>query len=820
MKALTSRQGDWRGCRALGSMATSRIVVKGLPKHADEKRLREVFGQVGPVTDAKVIHNKEGRSRQFGFVGFKNEHDALKALKRFHNTFLDTSRIVVEPAFGVASDDRARLAEREKNDGSARRRAHQNASAAQRAPASKVDKRKSAAAEQPDSPLSAPEHANSTARLGEFMDVMRTARKRAVWEDDALPVAEAVDAAARSKPEKRTKVDVSDPELYDGGNRKTGVPSGGSDSDSHPEDKHHARFTSDLEFLQSKKIEGDLLSDEDGDEKEAEAQILEKHHSQNGEEEEEEEEEQEDAQEEDFEDGRLFVRNLPFGSTEEEVAEWFRGHGPVVNVHMVVDRATKAPRGYAYVTFALPDHARKACLDLDGRIFQGRLLQVLPAKTNHANGGTWNPEGVSKTFKEGRLQEKKESAGKGTDSVSWGSLFMNADAVAEVISSRLGVSKGELLGVETGESGSAAVRLAAAEAQLQNEAKRSLHSLGVDTSAMFSSQRGGGHSFDKKCMLVKNLPADTSEQELRTLFEKYGTISLWQLLASGLIGLVRFQHAPDAKNAYRSLAYRRFRKTSILYLEWAPMRAETNEKESESIPVQRAAAVEATSVEKLEKGTDANRRALSDGVQTKAEDSSDGISIFVKNLSFETSEQGVQDMFSEFGALRSVKIAKKKVTHNGTEIMQSMGYGFIEFEIAKDAHAAIQALNGAILDGHALELKVSHRGRETGAGSVGGHASSGKKRTSTGKSSKLVVRNLAFEAKPKDVRALFSAFGPVKGVRMPKKMDGSHRGFAFVEFFTEEEASSAMEALAAAHLFGRHLVMEYAAEQPGISSNS
>lgn len=45
---------------------------------------------------------------------------------------------------------------------------------------------------------------------------------------------------------------------------------------------------------------------------------------------------------------------------------------------------------------------------------------------------------------------------------------------------------------------------------------------------------------------------------------------------------------------------------------------------------------------------------------------------------------------------------------------------------------------------------------------------------------------------------------------MPKKMDGQHRGFAFVEYETVDDAALAKEALASAHLYGRKLVIEYA----------
>ena len=78
---------------------------------------------------------------------------------------------------------------------------------------------------------------------------------------------------------------------------------------------------------------------------------------------------------------------------------------------------------------------------------------------------------------------------------------------------------------------------------------------------------------------------------------------------------------------------------------------------------------------------------------------------------------------------------------------------------------------------------------------------------------KLIVRNLAFQATEKELKSLFSAFGAVKRVRIPKKMGGVHRGFAFVYFSTNQEATAAMTSLMNAHLYGRHLVLEYAKDE-------
>ena len=72
-----------------------------------------------------------------------------------------------------------------------------------------------------------------------------------------------------------------------------------------------------------------------------------------------------------------------------------------------------------------------------------------------------------------------------------------------------------------------------------------------------------------------------------------------------------------------------------------------------------------------------------------------------------------------------------------------------------------------------------------------------------------MIRNIAFQATKNDIKELFKEFGSLKKVRLPKKMDGQHRGFAFVQYDTADEAALAKEALSSAHLYGRKLVIEY-----------
>lgn len=60
-----------------------------------EERFRKMFAAFGTLTDCGLKFTKDGKFRKFGFVGFKCEEDASKALKHFNKSFVDTSRVTV-----------------------------------------------------------------------------------------------------------------------------------------------------------------------------------------------------------------------------------------------------------------------------------------------------------------------------------------------------------------------------------------------------------------------------------------------------------------------------------------------------------------------------------------------------------------------------------------------------------------------------------------------------------------------------------------------------------------------------------------------------
>ena len=94
----------------------------------------------------------------------------------------------------------------------------------------------------------------------------------------------------------------------------------------------------------------------------------------------------EDEEEEPTADsGRLFIRNLAYTCTENEIKELFEKHGPIAEVHLPIDKTTKRITGIGFVTYVIPEHAVTALNELDGMVFQGRLLHVLSARSKRAD---------------------------------------------------------------------------------------------------------------------------------------------------------------------------------------------------------------------------------------------------------------------------------------------------------------------------------------------------------------------------------------------------------------------------------------------------
>ena len=77
---------------------------------------------------------------------------------------------------------------------------------------------------------------------------------------------------------------------------------------------------------------------------------------------------------------KLFVGNLSFETTENDLQDAFAAHGTVVEANLMTDRVTGRPRGFGFITMGTAEEAQKAIAALNGSQLGGRALTVNVAK--------------------------------------------------------------------------------------------------------------------------------------------------------------------------------------------------------------------------------------------------------------------------------------------------------------------------------------------------------------------------------------------------------------------------------------------------------
>ncbi|KAJ3326012.1 hypothetical protein HDV06_002397 [Boothiomyces sp. JEL0866] len=781
---------------------SSRIVVKNLPKYITSERLKKHFGAKGTITDIKLVKTKDGVSRRFAYIGYKTDQQGLDAVEYFNKSFIDTCQIEVQVAKSIGDETIDRPWSKYSTGSSAFQKT--------------LNKNEPAKVEDAEKKLN-PKQLKFLADieeddgLKEFLEVMRprkAAQNRAWGNDDVV-------AAHANKHDTITPLlpKDKDDDLYEE------LPKGLSDDDEEldetPNEDTKVAFDSSLSDMDYLRMKMKGSKPEKSEEQTAEKPETVKIHPGrlallqevgavdtsevvNRYEAPKEIQElvpqtEEVVAEQYFEEepspdliadtGRIMVRNLAYSCTYEDLEEHFKKFGPIAEIHLPIDKITKESKGYAFIMYVLPENAFAAFSKLDKSIFQGRILEIVAAREKPKTEEEV-PTGPQ-SFKSKREAEKKAAS---SNDFNWNSLFMNSDAVAEAMARKLGVKKSEILDAE---SDNMAVRLALAETNIINETKEYLREEGVSLDA-FTSKKQRSNTI----ILVKNIPSSTEEEELRELFGKFGTLGRVLLPPARTLAVVEFLERNEAKVAFRKLAYSKF-KNLPLYLEYAPVGTFVKEYDAEEDAKQR----------KIK----ANKNLVKIDEKEEPEDVAPAATVFVKNLNFKTTDSGLKAAFEVMNGLRSARVSTK-INPKQPGIKQSMGFGFLEFNTKEEAMECIKTMQKFNLDGHELQLKFSN---------AVGKASTNRKRNATNAeerepSTKLLVRNLPFEATKKDLKQLFSSCGTLKTVRIPRKFDGQHRGFGFIEFLTAQEAKTAYDTLGATHLYGRHLVIEWAKDEENV----
>ncbi|KFY31717.1 hypothetical protein V493_00871 [Pseudogymnoascus sp. VKM F-4281 (FW-2241)] len=797
-------------------MESSRIFIKGLPPTISEEEFRKHFSSKQAITDAKLISH-----RRIGYVGYKTPEDAQKAVKYFNKSFIRMSKIGVEMARAISDTT---LPPSRKVQRETERQAQQER---QERAAAKV----AAIADIPSLKRKRAEVDAADPKLQEFLEVMQPGSKSKAWtskdgieepptkmqaielpEEESDEEYEMVPKKARNASREPSPAKVAAPlavdpvaEVIDASDLADEIPAIGAAEtqpsvglDATDDDWLRSRTSRLLDLVKPE----DMVVDEgfpttaskgvqSTETVEASTSTV-------------------DVAMEDVENlisdsigavtgvagstdatmdairasGRLFVRNLPYTATEEELRVHFEKYGTLEEIHLPLD-ASGTSKGFVLVQYEDHAAAAEAFHNVDGEPFQGRLLHILPAAAKR-DKKLDEFEIAKLPLKKQRLIKKKAEATSGV--FNWNSLYMNQDAVNSSIADRLGVSKSELLDPTSADAG---VKQAIAETSVIQETKAYFANNAVDLNAFKKRERGD------TTILVKNFTYGTSIDEIRKMFEEFGSVTRVLMPPSATIAIVEFAQAPQARAAFASLAYRRM-KDSVIYLEKAPKDLFTQ-----------PASVEIKNVTNEAKNTSIDAKlSVSDLLGPEsAHTGADTSTLFVRNLSFNTTSDRLTETFKPLDGFMSARVNTKTDPKKPGQVL-SMGFGFLEFRSKAQAQAALKVMDGHSLDGHNLTIKASHRGVDA--------AEERKKeeraKKLAGKRTKIIVKNLPFEASKKDIRTLFGTYGQLRSVRVPKKFDNSARGFAFAEFVTAREAENAIEALKDTHLLGRRLVIEFAAE--------
>lgn len=83
---------------------------------------------------------------------------------------------------------------------------------------------------------------------------------------------------------------------------------------------------------------------------------------------------------------KIYIGNLPYSATEQDVQTLFAQFGEIENVALIKDRDSGRPKGFGFITFINQNSAQDA-LKMDGQDFQGRPLKVSMAKEKTAGEG-------------------------------------------------------------------------------------------------------------------------------------------------------------------------------------------------------------------------------------------------------------------------------------------------------------------------------------------------------------------------------------------------------------------------------------------------
>ena len=84
---------------------------------------------------------------------------------------------------------------------------------------------------------------------------------------------------------------------------------------------------------------------------------------------------------------KLFIGNISFNTTENDLQDAFAAHGTVLEANLMMDRVSGRPRGFGFITMSTPEEAQAAISAMNGATMDGRNLTVNEARPREERSG-------------------------------------------------------------------------------------------------------------------------------------------------------------------------------------------------------------------------------------------------------------------------------------------------------------------------------------------------------------------------------------------------------------------------------------------------